>query len=340
MRSRLTLRRDAANYVVAVLNDAARGSKWVTVADSRAATEVDAGPVPDVATGDLSGGTAGTVDETDYAGDPGKHTGLYAFDPLSVQLIGLDTSDTDVLTAALSNCEDRGDCMVVGSVPEGTTVETAAEFGGGLQAKKVYGALYVPWVQVLDPTPGSSGRRLIPPTGHVMGVYARTEETRGIQKAPAGDDARLLGVLDVEYPISDNDHTFLVRDGSVNGIRVAPGAGIVVDASRTLSTDTRWLYVNVRLLFNYVKSSLRDGLRWVRQEPNRDTLWDAVKFGTVRPFLLGLWRQGAFGTGESIGSRSATKVTSTVPRTTWSCCWKRLGMSATSMTYQTISSST
>jgi len=76
-----------------------------------------------------------------------------------------------------------------------------------------------------------------------------------------------------------------------------PGAGIVIDASRTLSTDTRWLYVNVRLLFNYVKSSLRRGLRWVRQEPNRDRLWNLVEYGSVTPFLLGLWRQGAFGTG-------------------------------------------
>jgi phage tail sheath protein FI len=54
----------------------------------------------------------------------------------------------------------------------------------------------------------------------------------------------------------------------------------------------------VRLLFNYVKSSLKQGLRWVRQEPNRDTLWTSVKYGSVTPFLLGLWRQGAFGSGE------------------------------------------
>jgi len=53
----------------------------------------------------------------------------------------------------------------------------------------------------------------------------------------------------------------------------------------------------VRLLFNFVKSSLRDGLGWARQEPNRDVLWNAIKFGSVTPFLTGLWRQGAFGTG-------------------------------------------
>ena len=76
-----------------------------------------------------------------------------------------------------------------------------------------------------------------------------------------------------------------------------PRAGVIIDASRTLSTDSRWLYVNVRLLFNFIKSSLREGLRWVRQEPNRDQLWNLVKYGSVTPFLTGLWRQGAFGTG-------------------------------------------
>jgi phage tail sheath protein FI len=131
-----------------------------------------------------------------------------------------------------------------------------------------------------------------------MGVYARVASARGVWKAPAGDEATVLGALDVETQLSDADHTDLVESGSVNGIRAVPGAGICVDASRTLSTDTRWLYVNVRLLFNYVKSSLRAGLRWVRQEPNRDTLWSAVKFSSVTPFLMGLWRQGAFGTGK------------------------------------------
>src|SRR5262249_25479960 len=88
-----------------------------------------------------------------------------------------------------------------------------------------------------------------------------------------------------------------VREGGVNGVRAVPRSGVIVDASRTVSNDTRWLYVNVRLLFNFVKSSLKNGLRWVRQEPNRDTLWDAIKIQTVTPFLIGLWRQGAFGPG-------------------------------------------
>jgi phage tail sheath protein FI len=80
-------------------------------------------------------------------------------------------------------------------------------------------------------------------------------------------------------------------------VRFVPGAGIVVDSSRTLSTKTLWWYVGVRRLFNFVKTSLKNGLRWVRQEPNKKTLWDKVKFNSVRPFLLNLYRNGAFGEG-------------------------------------------
>jgi phage tail sheath protein FI len=189
--------------------------------------------------------------------------------------------------------------MYVGSVPQGfVAAGQAIAYGKAFQGKKVYGALYGPWILVPDPAGvGNNPVKTLPPIGHVMGVYARVETSRGIWKAPAGDEANLLGVLDVETRLSDTDHTALVKEGSVNGIRAVPRSGIIIDASRTLSTDTRWLYVNVRLLFNFVKSSLKNGLRWVRQEPNRDTLWDAIRIQTVTPFLMGLWRQGAFGTG-------------------------------------------
>jgi phage tail sheath protein FI len=241
----------------------------------------------------------------DFIGSQGTtKTGFYAFDPVDVQLVCTERTDAAIVNAALGYCATRGDCMFVGAVPQGFVAAGQADaYGQTFQGKKVYGALYGPWIKVADPigvaVSGSIPAKWIPPTGHVMGVYARIESTRGIWKAPAGDEANLVGALDVEYQLSDADHTDLVENGGVNGIRVAPGAGIVVDASRTLSTDTRWLYVNVRLLFNYVKSSMKRGLRWVRQEPNRDTLWSAIKVGSVRPFLLGLWRQGAFGTGKA-----------------------------------------
>jgi phage tail sheath protein FI len=299
--TRLTLARGDANYAVTRLNDVALGSKLVRANDPRA---VDAQTTPDTpgaaTTVTLVNGGDGTVAPIDFIGDESAHTGFRAFDSFDIQLVCTERGDPAIVTAGLDYCEERGDCMFIGSVPEGSVGgDTAIEYGAGFQAAKVYGALYGPWIDVSDPlAPGPTQIKRIPPTGHVMGVYARTETTRGIFKAPAGDGARLLGALGVEYRLSDAEHTDLVEMGSVNGIRAIPGAGIVVDASRTLSTDIRWRYVNVRLLFNYVKSSLKQGLRWVKQEPNRSQLWDAVKYGSVRPFLLGLWRQGAFGTGE------------------------------------------
>jgi hypothetical protein len=296
----LSMESDVANYAPKRINDALQGSRYITVTD-KLSSSVPGADVP-VAGGGfarMGSGRDGTAAANDFIGDSANRTGFFAFDPYDVQLIACERTDGSILTAALAYCANRGDCMVIGSVPEGYVEGgQAVAFGQAFQSKKSYGALYGPWIGVTDPI-GSGGAPIkrIPPVGHVMGVFARIETARGIWKAPAGDEANLLGAIDVEYRLSDGEHTDLVRNGSVNGIRPMPRSGIVIDASRTLSTDTRWLYVNVRLLFNYVKSSLKVGLRWVRQEPNRDTLWASVKFTSVIPFLMGLWRQGAFGTG-------------------------------------------
>lgn len=297
---RLTMARTAANYAPVVINDSLRGSKLVVASDARAANQTVAEAPGGSSTVQLATGAGGAPGVNDYSGDSAAHTGWFSFDAHEINLLACDRNDAAIVRGGLDYCQGRGDCMLIGSVPEASVGGgSAIDYGAQFQGANVYGALYGPWITVVDPTSkAATPLRSIPPTGHVMGVYARTESQRGIHKAPAGDGARLLGALDVEYRLSDADHTDLVKTGSVNGIRVVPGAGIVVDASRTLSTDIRWTYVNVRLLFNYVKSSLKQGLRWVRQEPNRDTLWTSVKYGSVTPFLLGLWRQGAFGTGE------------------------------------------
>lgn len=294
----LSMEPDVPNYAPRVLNDTLRGSTYVMATDKHSASSVGLKVPKALPFTKLSPGRDGTPTANDFTGDQAKHTGFYAFDAYDVQLLCCERMDPLIITSALAYCAARGDCMFVGSVPESFGVNQAVAYGQGFQGKKVYGALYYPWIKVLDPIgTGANPSKWIPPTGHVMGVYARIETARGIWKAPAGDEASVMGALDVAYRLSDAEHTDLVKNGSVNGVRAVPRAGIIVDASRTLSTDTRWLYVNVRLLFNYVKSSLKLGLGWVRQEPNRDTLWNAVKFTSVNPFLMGLWRQGAFGTG-------------------------------------------
>lgn len=295
----LTMESDLPNYAVTVLNDPLRGSRYVRATDLASASVSGVDQPAALAFSLFTPGRDGTPTAVEFVGDAATRTGWNAFDPHDVQLLCCERSDPAIVAAALAYCDGRGDCLFVGSVPEGyVEAGQALAYGQAFQGKKVYGALYGPWIKVLDPLSKSSAPyRFVPPTGHIMGAFSRIESTRGVWKAPAGDEANLLGALDVEYRLTDADHTDLVKSGSVNGVRVVPGAGVVIDASRTLSTDTRWLYVNVRLLFNFVKSSLRTGLRWVRQEPNRDRLWNLIKHNSVTPFLLGLWRQGAFGTG-------------------------------------------
>jgi hypothetical protein len=271
-----------------IINDPITGSRWITVT------------VPDGAANPAAADFTALEDGADdsLTGDDlttALGTAFSRFDPYQVQLVSCpESTEAEVVTAGLDYCEARGDCVFIGATPPNNDVDAAITYGAGFQGNKVYGALYYPWMTVLDPR---GGRISIPPTGHVMGVYARIDFQRGIWKAPAGNEARVMGALGTERAISDVDHTSLVKNGSVNAIRFIPGAGIVVDSSRTLSTNTLWLYVNVRLLFNFVKTSLKYGLRWVVQEPNTEDLWKKVKVNTVTPFLMGLWRKGAFGPG-------------------------------------------
>jgi phage tail sheath protein FI len=284
-----------------VINDPNTGSKYIMVATTGTAapTAVTNQLLGSGADDNLSGSTTPTLDTVlaNVFSTPSP------FDPIPVELLACpETTQTTplpdpVISNALSYCANRGDCMFVGHVPDygAQPLSSAKSYGQGLQADKVYGALYLPYIQVLDPI----GTVIwIPPDGHVLGVYARTDQQRGIWKAPAGDAALVQGALNVRATLNDTDFTDLVKNGSVNAIRPITGAGIVIDSSRTLSTNTLWLYVNVRLLFNFVKTSLKLGLRWVVQEPNDQALWNKIKFSSVTPFLLNLWRQGAFGSSK------------------------------------------
>ncbi len=272
-----------------VINDEYAGSKFIKVS----ATGLTKPPVTSATA--LVGGSDGAF--------PSRAAELNAyaasidlFDLFEIQLLCCpEAHEATVVSKALTHCANKGDRMFVGHTPRDIGAANIKDtYSKKYQGNKVYGALYFPWIQVADPL---GTRKWIPPTGHVIGTYARTERERGIWKAPAGNAARLRGAMDVRYHITDVDHTSLVKSASVNAVRFISGQGIVIDSSRTLSTNPLWLYVNVRLLFNFVKTSLKTGLRWVVQEPNDDTLWNKVNYNAVRPFLMGLWRRGAFGPG-------------------------------------------
>src|SRR5438477_5149552 len=172
------------------------------------------------------------------------------FDAFAVQLLASPEADVHnaagAASAAVTYCAGRGDCMYLGFTAEDAVLgDTLAADVKPLRGNKVYGAIYFPWIKVLKE---GGGQLWVPPVGHVMGVYARTESERGIWKAPAGVQALVRGALDVNELIGDVDHTDLVKNYSVNGLRLVPGAGFIVDSSRTLSTNPLCYYVNVRLL--------------------------------------------------------------------------------------------
>ncbi len=213
--------------------------------------------------------------------------------------------DHNVNLRGVELCDQNGECIFIGNLEQrkdkpknADAIKNDTKLLRGDRGKS-YGAIYDPWLYVRDASdPKGKKEKLVPPCGHVMGVYARVTKNRGIWKAPAGNEAYVRGILRVPYQYTDSQHHNNVAEASVNGIRFFPGAGIVIDSSRTLSTDSRWRYVNVRRLFNFVKSTLKDGLSWVRQEPNREDLWRKVHYNVVRPFLMNLWKKGAFGTGK------------------------------------------
>jgi uncharacterized protein len=157
-----------------------------------------------------------------------------------------------------------------------------------------YAAFYYPWIYTADPRTGA--RKLIPPGGHVLGVYARTDTDRGVFKAPANEILR--GALALEYDINDQMQDVLNPRG-VNVVRSLPGRGIRVWGARTISSDSLWKYVPVRRLFIFLERSIYEGTQFVVFEPNDDRLWARV-VDTIRLFLRGQWRLGAlFGRTEA-----------------------------------------
>lgn len=152
-----------------------------------------------------------------------------------------------------------------------------------------YGALYYPWISVPDPSSSSGASMLVPPCGHVAGLYARTDSERGVHKAPANDVLR--GATGLEFNVTSGEQETLNPDG-INCIRAFPGRGVRVWGARTLASDPAWKYINVRRLFNYVEASIERGTQWVVFEPNDQDLWARVR-RDVLAFLRTVWRGGA-----------------------------------------------
>lgn len=148
-------------------------------------------------------------------------------------------------------------------------------------------AFYFP--RIVAPNPIDGKRVVMSPSGHVAGVYSRTDFTRGVHKAPANELVR--GATGVEYSVTREEQAILNPAG-VNCIRYFPGGGILIWGARLLETQGDVRYVNVRRLINMIKESIDEGTRWAVFEPNNYITWTSVS-RDITAFLTLVWRDGA-----------------------------------------------
>ncbi|MGX7829345.1 phage tail sheath family protein [Actinokineospora sp. 24-640] len=242
------------------------------------------------------------IDSGEYVGNAADRTGfagLEAIDEITMLCVpdlmaahqAGALSDEDVKAvqlAMIAHCELMADRVAILDTPPGLKAQQVKDWRqdfAGYDSK--YAALYWPWIKVADPVAGKQVH--VPPSGHMAGIWARNDSSRGVHKAPANEVVR--GAVTLELTITKGEHD-LLNPIAVNCIRSFRGQGIRVWGARTLSSDPEWRYLNVRRLFNYVEKSILQGTNWVVFEPNDPKLWDSVK-RTVTMFLRRVWRDGA-----------------------------------------------
>jgi hypothetical protein len=300
----LTMRRGArGRYAEAVINDTETGSKLINIVDAGAGgTLAERRPQPGVY--QLSGGAEATteISPAEYQGDVSERTGISGLeaideitmvcvpDLMSAVATGMINEEQmrAVQTAIIGHCESMGDRMAILDAPADMKPQQVKEWRvDTARYDSKYAALYYPWIKVNDPA--TNQIIAVPPCGHIAGIYARNDTTRGVHKAPANEVVR--GAIDVEMQITKGEQDQLNPEG-VNCIRAFPGRGIRVWGARTLSSDPSWRYVNVRRFFNFVEKSIEGGTHWVVFEPNDMDLWERIS-RNVTSFLTTQWRDGA-----------------------------------------------
>src|SRR5215216_4746645 len=237
------------------------------------------------------------VKPTHFEGDVARRQGmggLAAVDEITMvvmpDIMGLGdaTQVRDLQGKMIAHCENAGDRMAILDCPPDMLPQDILEWRmntAGYDSK--FAALYYPWIEVMNPL--TNQPMLVPPSGHVAGVWCRTDSTRGVHKAPANEV--VLGANGLGFQVTHAEQGGLNKVG-LNCIRAFPGRGIRVWGARTLSSDPEWRYINVRRLFNYIAESIMEGTQWSVFEPNDERLWSKLR-ATITDFLTRTWKTGA-----------------------------------------------
>ena len=206
-------------------------------------------------------------------------------------------SDADVYrvqAAQVQHCETRRDRVALIDPP----YDTVSDPRLGVPAVRAwrrrfdssYAALYFPWNKVSDPLRlGGALVREIPPCGHVAGYIAATDLSVGVHKAPA--NGALTWIQDLTIAIDDPTHAVL-NDEQINVLRAFPGRGLRIFGARTLSSDTDWLYLNVRRLLLMIEKAILVACQWATFEPNSVATRSKLQLA-LASFLIALWQRGA-----------------------------------------------
>ena len=240
----------------------------------------------------LAGGSEGSITKIDAGtfigvdNGPGQRTGIQSFvENTQISMIAVPgVTIPEVIVSLVGHCENMKNRVAVLDMPKDMTKPNdLIEYRGMVDS--TYAAMYHPWIQVFDQA--AKKPDYIPPSGAVMGIYARTDVTRGVHKAPANEPIFCSG-LRTNYTKEEQD---VLNPEGINLIRQIPGQGIRVWGARTASNNAAFRYINIRRLFIYVEESIKANTNWVVFEPNDVTLWTRVNL-TVSTFLENLWRNG------------------------------------------------
>lgn len=192
-----------------------------------------------------------------------------------------------VQLAMIAHCETIGDRVAILDPPPNLDARQIVDWRTDQGYDSAYAALYWPWLEVIDPSTAETVH--VPPSGYVAGVWVRSDDQRGVHRAPADEVVR--GAADRQLQITGQEQDLLEPHG-INCLRGFPGRGICLGGARSLSSDPSWRNLNVRRLRNYLEESILRGTQWVVFEPNEPHLWAEVR-RRIEDFLLLEWRKGS-----------------------------------------------
>ena len=254
-------------------------------------------------------------------GDDGASVGADAYDAvftalekyrdvnilcLPGQYVGV-TADGDAnaaVAAAVSHCEKMTNRMVIVDPEPGKELRP-----GGVSTDNTptstYAALYYPWLKVANPyyhaesNPGADRNLSVAPCGFIAGMWAKIDGRRGVWKAPAGIETKLLGAGGLEFQVEDPEQDALNPIG-FNCLRTLPNFGRVIWGARTAASkaNPEWRYLPVRRTAMFIEESIYGGIQWAVFEPNDHHLWAGLR-SNIDSFMNGLFRAGAFQGGKA-----------------------------------------